>query len=225
MKQSNFLIIGLLALILLFVVGSNLVLKAEFDKIDQKDPFSGYKREILKPFSYVKINGKQVGLTQIQPGATFQIYYVTDRKMLDWKIKGDTLELTHKSISDEASDRHLDFDSKPVFYISAPKLSGVDAANTVNIIKGWKTTDFTLIQKGKSTLLTENSISNLSARLNSGGYLLINGKNKIGKSNILVKDSSELSSEKDIFNSFEVSVDSLAKIKLPGSMYKKIIKL
>lgn len=225
MKQSNFLIIGLLAVILLFVVGSNLVLKAEFDKIDQKDPFSGYKREILKPFSYVKINGKQVGVTQIQPGAAFQIFYVTDRKMLDWKIKGDTLELTHKGSEEEAAYRHFDFDSKPVFYISAPKLSGVDASNTVNIIKGWKTTDFTLNQKGKSTLLTENSISNLSAKINSGGNLLINGKNKIGKSNILVKDSSELSSEKDVFNSFEVNVDSLAKIKLPGSMYKKIIKL
>ncbi|GLU52073.1 hypothetical protein [Dyadobacter frigoris] len=225
MKHSNILIIGLLAIILLFVAGSNLVLKAEFEKIDQKDPFSGYKREILKPFSYVKINGKQVGVTQIQPGAAFQIHYITDRKMLDWKINGDTLELTHKAISDEAADRYFDFDSKPAIYISAPKLSGVDVSNTVNIIKGWKTTDFILNQKGKSTLLTENSISNLSARLNSGGYLLINGKNKIGKSNILVKDSSELSSDKDVFNSFEVSVDSLAKIKLPGSLYKKITKL
>ncbi|MCF0057103.1 GIN domain-containing protein [Dyadobacter sp. CY356] len=221
MKQSNILIIGLVAVILLFVVGLNLVLKAEYEKIDQNDPFYGYKKEVLKPFTFVKINGKQVGVTQIQPGTDFQIHYITDKKMLDWKIKGDTLELTQKALSDDIANRSYDFDVKPSFYITAPELSGVDALNTTSIIKGWKTTNFSLHQNGKSTLLIENTFGNLSARISSGGYLLIQGNNKIGKSNISVRDSSELSSEKDVFGLFQVSVDSLAKIKLPGNLYKK----
>lgn len=221
MKKSNILIIALLAITLLFVVGSNLVLKAEFEKIDLNDPYYGFKKEALKPFSYVKVNGKQVGVTQIEPGAAFEIRYIVDKKMLNWEVNGDTLELTHRAILDEY-DRNYDLDTKPAIYISAPKLSGIDVTNTVNIIKGWKTANFTLKQKGKSLLLTDNSISNLSATIDSGGYMLINGKNKIGKSEIIVKDSSELSSEKDIFGSFQVSVDSSAKIKLPGSLYKKI---
>lgn len=222
MKKSNIFIIGLLAITLIFVVGSNLVLKAEFDKIDLSDPYYGYKKEGLKPFSHIKINGKQAGLTQIQQGVAFEIRYIPEREKVEWKINGDTLELTHKPIQLQDYDPYYDFDSKPVIYIIAPILSGADVANTVNILKGWKTTDFTLKQKGNSTLLTENSISNLSANLKSGGYLLINGKNKIGASNISVKDSSELSSERDIFGSFHVTADSLARVKLPGSLYNKL---
>ncbi len=221
MKKSNILLICLLSLALLFVAGSNLVLKAEYEKIDQNDIYYGYKKEILKPFKYLKINGRKVGVTQIQPGPDFEIIYNTERKRVDWKIIGDTLELTHKRPLDEDSDPYYDFDSKPAIYVMAPQIAGIDVTDAVSIVKGWKSENFTLKQKGNSTLLTSNTMSNLSANLRSGGYLLINGKNKIGKSEIMVKDSSELSSDKDIFGSFQVSVDSSAKIKLPGSLYKK----
>ena len=222
MKKSNILIIGLLAITLLFVVGSNLVLKAEFEKIDQSDPFYGYKRETLKPFSFVKIAGKQIGVTQIQSGADFKIFYNAERKMLDWKINGDTLELRHIAESDEYANSYYDFDSKPIIYVTAPQLSGIDVAKTVNIVKGFQIKSLDINQNGNSTLLTDNTIDNLSAKLIAGGYLVINAKNKIGTSHIQVKDSSQLSTEKDVFKSFQVGVDSLAKIKLPGSLYRKI---
>ena len=222
MKKSNIYLICLLSLAFLFVAGSNLVLKAEYEKIDQNDIYHGYKKEKLKPFKYLKINGKKVGVTQIQPGPDFEIRYNVERKMLDWKITGDTLELIHKRTLDEGTDPYYTFDSKPAIYVMAPQIAGIDVTDAVNILKGWNSENFNLKQKGNSTLLTDNTINNLSANLNSGGYLLINGKNKIRKSDIILKDSSELSSEKDIFSSFQVSADSLAKVKLPGSLYNKL---
>ena len=96
MKTSNILLTCLLAVMLLFIVGSNLVLKAEFDKIDRKDAFYGYKQETVKTFKYIKIQGKQIGITQIQPGKNYEIRFNKDRKLFDWKVIGDTLEMTYK---------------------------------------------------------------------------------------------------------------------------------
>jgi hypothetical protein len=224
MKRSTVLLIVLLTGILLFVAGSNLVLKAEFDKIDRKDRFYGYKEEKVRPFKYVKIQGKQVGLTQIQPGSGFRILYKADRKLMDWKIVADTLELTYKRHWDEDPARYDNFSDKPAVYITAPQLSGVTLRQSTAIISEWKSGSLHIDQEGRAVLLSGNTISNLSAALHLGGQLKIDGSNKIISSNVQVRDSSALSSEKDIFQSFQVQVDSLGSIKLPGTLYRKMTK-
>ena len=55
MKTSNKLIISLFALLFLAILGSAMVLKAEYDKIDQDDPFYGYTSEVVTGFSAVKL--------------------------------------------------------------------------------------------------------------------------------------------------------------------------
>jgi hypothetical protein len=224
MKTSNLLLISLLSVMLLFVVGSNLVLKAEFDKIDRKDAFYGYKQEAVKPFKYVKLQGKQIGITQIQPGNSFEIRYNTDRKLFDWKVVGDTIEMTYKRTWDEEADQHDNFNYKPAVYIIAPELSGLNAAKATSIVKGWKNKDLVIKQQGNSIQLTDNRINNLSVILHSGAYMKIDGKNQIEHSTAQVKDSSSLTADKNIFKSFKADVDSTGHISLPGDLYGKAIK-
>jgi hypothetical protein len=224
MKTSNILLICLLAVTLLFIVGSNLVLKAEFDKLDRKDAFYGYKQETVKTFKYVKIQGKQIGITQIQPGTNYEIRFNKDRKLFDWKVIGDTLEMTYKRTWNEQPNQHDNLKFKPVVYILAPQISGVTTEKATSIIKGWKNQNMIIKQSGNVMLLTDNTIHDLSALLTEGGNMKIGSNNRIENAAAQVKDSSTLSTEKNIFKSFQAHVNSTGHISLPGDLYKKTMK-
>lgn len=224
MKTSNILLTCLLAVMLLFIVGSNLVLKAEFDKIDRKDAFYGYKQETVKPFNYVKLQGKQIGITQIQPGTSYEIRYNKDRALFDWKVIGDTLEMTYKRTWNEQPNQHDNLNYKPAVYILAPQISGVTAEKTTSIIKGWKNQNMIIKQAGNVILLTDNTIHDLSASLTEGGNMKIDSNNRIENANAQVKDSSLFSTDKNIFKSFQAHVDSTGHITLPGDLYRKALK-
>jgi hypothetical protein len=224
MKTSNILLTCLLAVTLLFIVGSNLVLKAEFDKIDRKDAFYGYKQETVKPFKYVKLQGKQIGITQIQPGTSYEIRFNKDRKLFDWKVIGDTLEMTYKRTWNEQPNQHDKLNYKPVVYILAPQISGVTTEKTTSIVKGWKNQNMIIKQSGNVMLLTDNTIHDLSALLTQGGNMKIDSNNRIENSITEVKDSSSFSTDKNIFKSFQAHVDSTGHISLPGDLYRKTLK-
>lgn len=221
MKTSNILIIGLLGFLLSTLIGFNLVLKAEFDKIDRKNPFYGYKQESLDDFKFLKVIGADFGVTQIERGGDSHISYNIDRNMLNWKFIGDTLALTFTQAQPVQPNIYQLFDDRPSVYIVTPTLNGLQAVNATNILKNWKNTDFKLTAIESACLLTDNNIKNLDASLSRGALLKIDHNNSVMSSKISVKDSSSLNAEKNVFKVFDVQADSLANIKVPGSLYKK----
>ena len=224
MKASNILLTAIFSFIFLASIGSNLILKNEYDKIDRTDRFSEYDKEALKPFKYVKLQGKAIGLTAIQQGTSYEMRIIVDHKYLSWKNVGDTLEVTYKRDWNGAKigpDRLSE--STPSIYIMAPKISGVTSVENNYLLKGWKNSDISLHQNNGVIMLSDNYLNNLTARLYSESYLRIDGSNKINNSNIEVRDSSTLHVEKNIFKSFHTSFDSSAVITLPGSLIKPAV--
>ncbi len=99
MKTSNALLIAVLVVTGLALTGFNLVLKAEYGKIDFKDPYYGYVLENLPPFKVLRLRGSYSGLAQIQQGKESQIRIREwGKKDVKWQLRGDTLEVSwHKT--------------------------------------------------------------------------------------------------------------------------------
>ncbi len=96
MKTSNILLLALFAFIFISMIGYDLGLKRNFDRIDRNDPYHGYSHDTLPPFKYIKLTGKQFGMVQILPGKNFvmrqqNLSGFPHRAGLEWKVVGDTL--------------------------------------------------------------------------------------------------------------------------------------
>jgi hypothetical protein len=218
MKASNILIISLLTLIFIGILGSNLVLKAEFEKHKRTDPLSGYKKEVLKPFKYVKLRGKTFGVTEIRPGKTSEINLNVDAKNLSWEVKQDTLVVTYKKDWTEVWMRREELlNSVANIYIFSPQLLHVDSDNAFCRIKGWKSDALTINQKGSLFVLADNQIADVS----SGNYARIEAGNSFGDFKLNVADSSSLIVEKDVMRRIRATIDSSAHVSMPGSLLRK----
>lgn len=231
MKTSNLLLLALLAFVFISMIGYDLGLKKNFDRIDRNDPYYGYSHDKLPPFKYVKLTGKQFGMVQILPGKNFEM-----RKQnlsgfpynagLEWKIVGDTLLVTHSlDIDRYAFGNGYTFGRNTYLYIMAPALSGIQSDGIVASVKGWKGDEFLVKQTGEGIRLMDNVFDQLSIEAHAGGYVEMKGSNHIGAAKIQVRDSSTLIVEKDVFESLKVQVDSSAHLNLPGSLLKKSLSL
>lgn len=223
MKASNIFLTAIISFMFISVIGSNLVLKKEFDKIDRMDQFTGYDKAVLKPFKYVKLEGKEIGLVEFQQSKEFEIRMITEQKYLNWKVEADTLTVTFKR--DWTGHRvgpELRFQSGAAVYILAPQLSGIESYDVDSKISKWKGSELNIKQEKGSIMLAGNSIENLNAELSFGSYLQINPDNQLGKTNIQVKDTSRLVVQKDVFKSFKTTADSSAMVNLPASLVKKV---
>lgn len=223
MKTSNILLSVVFTMVLIAIVGSNLVLKAEYDKIDKNDPLYGYKTEAVQPFKYVRLEGKAFGLTQIHPGKKFEISALPERRLLDWKVTGDTLIFTYKrdwELFVPFSEDNLI--AAPSIYITAPEIKGIMSKNVPFRIQNWKSTEMSVWQEGGALQLNGNHIENLKTQVSSGGILVFQSKNSFGNAEVQVRDSSSFKIEKNNFKSLKASVDSSAHINVPGGMIRSI---
>jgi hypothetical protein len=231
MKKSNILILCLIAFSFLAMIGSGLSLKSQFNKIDRKDPFSGFKKTSLKSFRYVRLSGNYFGATQIEPGDQPQIKVITGNTSegeprVTWKISNDTLIVSYKH-----EDAHkLPYSPNllsmtPNVLIITPRLSSLTSHGIIARIKGWTADSLSIQQKGFGIILQDNNFKSLSTNLSSGAHLEIEGKNHFIHSVITLKDSSSMSTTKDVFQSLRVKADSTAQIALPGSLLRKMTTL
>ncbi len=223
MKTSNILLIAVFSVVLLALLGSNLVLKAEYEKIDKNDPLYGFRTEAVQPFKYIRLEGKAFGLTEIHPGKTFEISATPEKRLLDWKVTGDTLVFTYKrdwELFGPFTEDNLSI--APTIYISAPEIKGITSHNVPFRIKNWKSGEMTVRQEGGALLFSDNSIDNLRTQVSSGGVLVLKSKNTFGDAEVQVRDSSSIKIENDNFKSLKASVDSSAHINIPGSMFRSM---
>jgi hypothetical protein len=231
MKKSNILIICLIALSFLAMVGSGLSLKSQFDKIDRKDPFSGFKKNSLENFKHIRLSGNYFGVTQIEPGAQSQIKLITGNTAegeprVTWKISGDTLIVNYKH--DNVRKLHYSQNmlfQQPNVLIVSPKLTSITSDGIATRIQGWKADSLSIQQKGFGIILNDNNIKMLSTNLYSGAHLEIDPKNAFTHSKITLEDSSSISSPKDIFQALRMKADSSSKISIPGSLLRKMTQL
>ncbi|GGH37034.1 hypothetical protein GCM10007423_29770 [Dyadobacter endophyticus] len=224
MKTSNILLIVTVSLFFLVTLSSNLALKSQFDKIDKNDAFYGFSRHPIKPFQYIKLLGKDVGLTEIRQGPVAEIRMITLPKYLRWDSSGDTLILTYTpEVNQGYRPRGGTYGSLPSFYVITPSLQGIILDNVRCKVRNFKFGDLTVQQKGDGLFFAGSSIDNLTANVAANGYLKLDQDNQIGRADITVRDSSVLSADKDMFKLFNAKIDSSAYISMPGSMLKKMM--
>ena len=234
MKTSNLLLLALLAFLFISMIGYDLGLKKNFDRIDRNDPYYGYSKNMLPPFKYIKLAGKQFGMVQVLPGKNFEMRKQALDRMwgdpgLEWKVVHDTLFIDH-TLDIESYPRYPYrdgdvFGKNTYLYIMAPALSGIQSDGIVTSVKGWKGDEFLVKQTGEGIRLMDNVFDQLSIEAHAGGFVEMKGKNQIGAATIQVRDSSTLIVDKDVFKTLQIQVDSSAHLNLPGSLLKKSLSL
>lgn len=203
MKNSNKLILGLLIMIMVGILSTNMVLKAEFDKINFKDIYHSYSQESLPNFKAVRLEGSYAGLFQIQPGSESEIRILSGEKnKIKWEINGDTLILIYKNDWKPYNYQPGDaFKFAPTAFINTPQVQSIYAKGVNCKITGWDENEWDLKQEGINSgmLLTNNKIENLQAALEEGGLLAIGSENNIKNAHFQIQDTSSFVIEKRCF--------------------------
>ncbi|TLV01281.1 hypothetical protein [Dyadobacter luticola] len=221
MKLSNLILTGLYSVVLLVTVGSNLILKAEYDKLDKTDALVSYRKEVLPPFHYVKLGGNTFGVTQIQPGKSHELRVIADPKLMRWKVIGDTLKITYQrdwAVNDRRKEWELG--ATPTFYVIAPEILGISNDDAIIKVNGWKSKAMKITQHDGAVQFSDNHIENLHLDFTSDVVGKMDPNNTFEKADFKVGPKSSLHVEKNIFGSYEMNVDSSAHVSLPGTMLK-----
>ena len=225
MRKSNKILISAITVFTVVSLGCNLILKAEYDKIDFDDPYYGYSTEMLDPFKYVVLFGTGHGLTQISPGDGFRIRTTLSKQSLGWRIEGDTLTINLGMNMNENNWAPSELaKAKPVVYISAPVISGVSSTGVSCKISGLKNQGFALRQERSRVLLASNSIQNLTAQSSLLSSIEIDPRNSIDSAAISLNDSSSLIAPDSKFKFFELDADESAHLEIPMTLINQISK-
>jgi hypothetical protein len=227
MKTSNKLLLGLFILVLFSALAANIPMKRAFETMDRNDPYYGYRRDTLTAFKYVKLTGNGFTLVQIQPGSQFEMrsmHFERNPVMghLRKEVRGDTLFVVMKKEKDSETYPWSPnpMEEKPAVYIMAPTLSGVSTEGLFTKITGWRSKTLAIAQAGKILLLADNHLDSLSIAAYWGSSVEIEATNGLDSATLLVRDSSRVSIQKNVFKTFRMQVDSNAHVSLPGSMLR-----
>ncbi|GAB3919801.1 hypothetical protein [Larkinella terrae] len=224
MKTSNKLLTGLFITALLTLIGANVALKAEHDKIDFNDPFSGLSSIALKPFQILKLEGNLNGLVSVETGKTSEMRLQEDVKnQFTFRSLGDTLVVAYKPESSP-------WQSKPNQYINAVPAATILTPSLHTLITNkiscnlnrLTTENLAITQQNGGVLLTNSTIGTLTVADSQGSELHTKPTNHVRSAAITSRDSSNITIERDIFDSFALQYDSLTMLKIPGGLLKKL---
>ncbi|MGM9508140.1 hypothetical protein ACS5NO_10445 [Larkinella sp. GY13] len=226
MKTSNKLLIALFTVGFLTLIGTNLALRAEYDKIDFKNPFHGLSTLTIKPFRVLKLEGNKtgIGLLSVQTGTQFGIH-LPDKNKADFTFqsKGDTLIIRYQAPANSWQSRvYYKFDSSPVAIIMTPALQALYTTRISCILKDIKTEKLSIVQENAGIMLTNSAIENLTVTNEQGSELHTKPTNRVGTALIISRDSSVFKAERDIFGTLALQNDSLATVNVPGGLLKKL---
>ena len=225
MKTSNKLLIVVAFITLIAMLGSNLEIQAKYKKIKTDDLFPGYISKTVTPFHVIVLKGNLNGFVEIQAGKTNGImaHPIFDKNTKS-EIHGDTLEVS--LIYPERSNfTQTDVTGYgPTIHIDASNLTEVISTDISYKIKGLKTAQLKLHANGGYTLLDSTNIEQITAVYQKEAMLKIADNNKLGRTDIHIRDKSELNIEKNIFTSLGMDIDSTARVTIPGNMLYKLMK-
>ncbi len=219
MKTSNLI----LSLITIFffgsIVGTAMILKQEFEKMDFDDPFYGLSRNELSPFSAIQLEGNTYrGRIDIRPGDKHEFLHPINLDIFDWEVRQDTLFLNYSGESWVGS--------AGLVYILAPSISWVASKEFECRVHGWETEHMLVSYTGPRGFVTftENKFEKFSATVLNEGALRLENGNEIGSAEINVEDTSNLVIETSRVNTITMNAGPQARVQLPGALLEKIRK-
>lgn len=226
MKTSNII----LSLITIFffgsIVGTAMILKQEYEKIDFEDPFYGLVRNELPAFSVVKLQGNYHGLVEIRPGEKHKLLHPYNLRSLRWEVRADTLfvNYTGESRGGRNFSEQTFKNNHPAAYVVAPAVSSVVSEGMSLRVNGLTADHFKARFNGKSGGISfkGNTIKKLSAQAGASGILQLENDNRIDMASISAEDKSKLIITLQQIDSLEIKASSQANVQLPGALLEKI---
>ncbi|RCR68527.1 hypothetical protein [Larkinella punicea] len=224
MKTSNKLLIALFTIGLLTLIGANVALRTEYNKIDFNDQFYGLSAMELKPFRVLKLEGNNAGLISVQTGKTTEIRLPEKaKKQFTFRSQGDTLLVSYKPENVPwRSQANQYFDAIPAAVFLTPTLQTLITSKVSCNVNHLTVDQLTVLQKNAGVLLTNSRISSLTVTNEQGSELHTKPTNHIGTALITSRDSSVFKAERDIFGTLALQTDSLATVNVPGGLLKKL---
>lgn len=224
MKTSNKLLIFLFIVGLFTLIGANVALKAEYDKIDFNDPFYDLSAIKLKPFRILKLEGNNNGLISVQTGKSSEIRLSDDIKnLVTIRSQGDTLVVVYKPETAPWQSRpNQYFNAIPAATILTPTFSTLITNRISCNLNQVNVDNLAIIQQTAGVLLTNSNIGNLTVTNRQGSDLHTKPTNQVQRAVLIALDSSNIIVERDIFGSLSLQSDSLTTVKIPGGLLKKL---
>lgn len=221
MRLSTITFTATMIFVLIFLLGTNFLLKSELGKKDKKDIFNGFRKNKTKSFSYVKLQGLSDANNRIEilQGDNFGVNTIRSSDFVVWYVQRDTLIVVSRQLFSQ--DLHVRaFLPNPSLYITTPTLKGVIGHDAHFRIRDFKSQRLEVTVTGGNLLMSGCQIGDLSAMAELLGTLSIDEKNTIDKANIVVGERGFLNVEKNVFKSFQVSADSTGSVQLPEDLVK-----
>jgi hypothetical protein len=225
MKTSNKLLIVVALLTMFAMLASNLEIQAKYKKIKTDDLFPGYISKPVTPFRVIVLKGNLNGFVEIQAGTAngIKAHPIFDKNTKS-EIHGDTLEV---SLMYPQRNNFTETNVPgygPTIHIDASNLAEVISTDISYKIKGLKSAQLKLKANGGYTLLDSINVDNLTAVYQKEAMLKVADNNKLGRTDIQIRDKSELNIEKNIFTSLDMDIDSTARVTIPGNLLYKLMK-
>lgn len=172
MKTSSKLLLVLLIFVLTATVFVDVLLQRAYAKINLADPFKSYEAVAIRPFKYLKMVGGNGYAIEIRQSPILDMKVMRKRKnFFTVKQAGDTLLIKFTVVS---SISMRDPERLPLgIIISCPKLSGIDATGTNNVLTGWEADSLNLILHANASMhINGAAIGNL--KLSGDQYAIVN---------------------------------------------------
>ena len=216
MKTSNQLILLIVLIFFGAIIGSAMILKQEYQKIDFDDPFYGLVRNELPDYSVVKLKGDTWGRADIRHGEHYEFLYPAGQDFFKFEVRSDTLVIEY------TGKARRDFTTTA--YVLAPQLSSVYSEGFGFRLHAWQSGSLQLHYSGENGFLslTDNRFEQITVKLSNGGTFRLEEGNLIGLADIQVMDSSTLVIEQAQIDSLVLNTTPEAKVQLPGALLEKI---
>lgn len=161
MKLSSVILLVTFVLLVTALFASNILLKAEYDKIDKSDAYWTYGNILEQPFKHLKIEGGNVTNIAFEQSKkssvrVFKNWYGYVEKVVKAYVKNDTLFLKFPSTAtkDPYEKNYLQWNT--MVRIFSPELLSVDGFDTNFGLFKLKQKSITIHLSGKSKLEVES---------------------------------------------------------------------
>jgi hypothetical protein len=162
MKKSSLILLILAGLFILCLIGSDLILKNQYDQIDKSDPFWNYTKLNKGIFHHIRMMGSNVTRTSFIPGPKGSLgvlnYWEQDSKnRIESSISDDTLFIKFRERTDPPNIRNW-MKNHVLIAISCPDLISVNGLNSNLDIYKLKQKNLSVWLEGKSNMEVESYI-------------------------------------------------------------------
>jgi hypothetical protein len=167
MKKSSLILMILLGLLIISLIGSDILFKNQYNRIDKGDPFWNYTKLSKGRFRHIMITGGNGTRISFVPGPNGSIgvlsYWEQEmKKRVQAYISDDTLFVQVKELSDPPGIRNW-MKYHMLIAISCPDLLSVNATNSNLDLYKMKEKNLSVRLAGKSQMEIESSISDFDS--------------------------------------------------------------